>query len=466
MGRAQGDASGTEPVFTELSARRLGPVRRFLARRPAVLDVLLALCFTAWAVVIGLGADSMYVLHAYLGGDRVAQMQSVLLVLIVGGAAALVWRRRRPVPVAAVMGGLGVVALATTGATSGFELGLALALFTVATTATPRATWVTLTVTVSAYLLTARVLELPRTVGAISLGVDPVDADRLEAVVRATRPAGFLQSAVWYQTAAPVLVLALLAVTLGTSARNRRLHLVTFLEQANALARDQEQRALLAQAAERARIAREMHDVVAHSISVMIALGGGAAAAMEWAPDRSRAALDDLVATGRAALGDVRRVLGVLHDDGDAPGGGEARDGDAPMEPQPGGLDLVALVERFRASGLPVRTTGLADTGLQELDANLQLTVYRIVQESLTNALRHAPGSPAVDVGVARSAERVEVVVTDQGATAPVDATPGSGRGLIGMRERVAAFGGSLEAGPYGRGWRIRALLPSHEGDA
>jgi len=231
---------------------------------------------------------------------------------------------------------------------------------------------------------------------------------------------------------------------------------------------------------------------------VMIALGGGARAAVDWAPDRSREALDELVATGRAALGDVRRVLGVLHDDGPrapalAAGSGhdtgpaDGRPGDpraggvrptgtsagaasgdepTPFEPQPGSVDLGALVERFRSAGLPVRTTGLADTGLTELDANRQLTVYRVVQEALTNVLRHAPGTPAVDVAVRRDAGTVEVLVTDGGPTLPVDASPGSQRGLVGMRERAAAFGGHVEAGPYGRGWRVRALLPSDEGDA
>ncbi|WP_258724541.1 sensor histidine kinase [Cellulomonas sp. NS3] len=496
QGGARAGRPTPAPVFTEQSARRRGPVRRFLERHPVVTDALVALVFLGWSALIGLGADSMYALSAYLGGERVLQMQSVLLALMLAGAGALMWRRRRPVLVAAVMGVLGVLALAATGATSGFELGLALALYAVATSAPPRVTWATAAATVSACLVAARVLDLPATVGAIAMGVDPALGTDLEAATREARAGLFLQSAVWYQTAAPVLVLALLAVAAGTGVRNQRLHLAAFVEQANALARDQEQRAQLVQAAERARIAREMHDVVAHSISVMIALGGGARAAVDWAPDRSREALDELVATGRAALGDVRRVLGVLHDDGSPapaiaaarpgdPGPGDGRPGDprpgdvrtgspdavrgddaTPFEPQPGSVDLGTLVERFRSAGLTVRTTGLADTDLQELDANRQLAVYRVVQEALTNVLRHAPGTPAVDVTVRRDAGTVEVVVTDQGPTLPVDASPGSQRGLVGMRERAAAFGGDVEAGPYGRGWRVRAVLPSEEGDA
>lgn len=509
-GGARAVRAETAPVFTVQSARRRGPVRRFLARRPVVTDVLVALVFLAWSALIGLGADSMYALSAYLGGERVLQMQTALLALMLTGAGALMWRRRRPVVVAAVLGVLAVLALAATGATSGFELGLALALYAVATSSTPRVTWVTTAATVTACLVAARVLDLPATVGAIAMGVDPTIGTDLEAATRDAQSGLFLQSAVWYQTAAPVLVLALLAVAAGTGVRNQRLHLAAFVEQANALARDQEQRAQLVQAAERARIAREMHDVVAHSISVMIALGGGARAAVDWAPDRSREALDELVATGRAALGDVRRVLGVLHDDGipalasaqpgddAAPGDGRpggarsahpgaggprsddlsvagTRTGDlepgrgadaTPFEPQPGSVDLGTLVERFRSAGLPVRTAGLADTGLTELDANRQLAVYRVVQEALTNVLRHAPGTPDVDVAVRHDAGAVEVLVTDGGPTLPVDASPGSQRGLVGMRERAAAFGGHVEAGPYGRGWRVRALLPSDEGDA
>jgi signal transduction histidine kinase len=281
-------------------------------------------------------------------------------------------------------------------------------------------------------------------------------------------------------------------VAAGASVRTRRLHLAAFLDAANALARDQEQRALLAQAAERARIAREMHDIVAHSLSVMVALGGGAAASVDWAPDRAKAALDDLVSTGRSALGDMRRVLGVLHEGDPAQGGARLHGGDttgsdptggdgidsvAPLEPQPGGVDLAVLVDRFRGTGLRVSTVGADEGDVGDLDASLQLAVYRIVQEALTNALRHAPETAGVEVEVHPCEEHVEVIVTDRGTTVPVSvgqgsdqdsgkgSSPGSGRGLVGMRERAAVFGGTVEAGPYGGGWRVRALLPRRETD-
>ncbi|MBE7699773.1 two-component sensor histidine kinase [Oerskovia sp. Sa1BUA8] len=471
------ETSAPPPVFTELSARRLGPVRRYLVRHPVVVDVLLVVCFAAWASLMGLGADSMYVLHAYLGGEQVLQMQLTSLALTVCGAVALCWRRRRPVLVAVVMSVLGVAALAATGATSGFEVGVAIALYAVARSRRPVVTWAVCAASVAALLVGARLLPLATTVGAISMGLDPGDA----AEAAAGRVGAFLQSAVWYQTAVPVLVLALLAVALGTSVRNRRLHVAAFVDAANALARDLEQRERLAQAAERARIAREMHDVVAHSISVMVALGGGAAAAIDWAPDRSRTALDELVATGRSALGDMRRVLDVLHDDdGDgadgpvAAAGTPASDvgtpastvGGAPLEPQPGTPDLTALVERFRTADLPVTASGLTDAGLDGLDASMQLAVYRMVQEALTNVLRHAPGTPAVEVGVTRGREHVEVIVTDGGPTVPVEPAHGAQRGLVGMRERAAVFGGTVEAGRNGAGWQVRAVLPLNEGVA
>ncbi|WP_233421036.1 sensor histidine kinase, partial [Cellulomonas iranensis] len=285
---------------------------------------------------------------------------------------------------------------------------------------------------------------------------------------------------------------------------------------AAARAREAAQRARLTRAAERARVAREMHDVVAHSLTVMVALGGGAAAALDRSPDRARAALDELVETGRTALDDVRRILDVLHAEEDpvpgqvvgaTPGGGGARDdrgraaddgdgrrdaagggdvgrdaaggdgrpggeagpggGRAPMAPQPGAGDLARLVERFRTAGLPVRTSGLAVTGLDALGATRQLAVYRVVQEALTNTLRHAPGSPRVDVDVRRDGGALAVVVTDAGpGDGAAPAAPGTRRGVVGMTERVAAFGGTVEAGPHGPGWRVRARLPWHEGDA
>ncbi|MFS0703393.1 sensor histidine kinase [Cellulomonas sp. 179-A 9B4 NHS] len=456
--------------------------RAFLARHRGgvdrVVDALVVVAFAGWALLLGLGADSMFWLYEVVDPQRVLVMQLASLVLTLAGAVALLWRRRRPVAVAVAMAGLGVASLGLTGATNGFELGLALALYAVAATGRTRAVWATAVGGVLALLVAARAFPLPLTVAAQMLGVDRADADAF-AGVTGTGPTGFLTSASWYVTAGPVLVLALVAVAAGALVHARHQRVAALAEAARARAEEQEQRARLAQASERAQIAREMHDVVAHSISVMVALGGGASAAFDFAPDRARAALDELVDTGRAALGDMRRILGVLHDDdtddrapgtgtgtGTGAGGGTGPGTGAPLEPQPGSLDMTRLVDRARTAGLPVRTSGLAVTGLEDLDPALQLAVYRIVQESLTNTLRHAPGTTDVRVDVRRRADAVEVVVTDAGGTASATPSPGGQRGVVGMSERAAVFGGTVEAGPYGEGWRVRALLPWHEGDA
>nr|WP_255465814.1 histidine kinase [Cellulomonas sp. APG4] len=245
---------------------------------------------------------------------------------------------------------------------------------------------------------------------------------------------------------------SLIALAIGTSVRHRRLHVSEIVERTNALARDRDQQAQLARTAERTRIAREMHDVVAHNLAVMIALADGAGAALATRPDRTRHVLGEVSETGRSALADMRRVLGVLHEP------------DARFEPQPGSTDLPTLVERFRTAGLDVRTTGL-HLDLPD-DAGLQLTVYRIVSEALTNALRHAPGTGLVEIALTRTPDAVEVDVRDEGPAALPVRPPGAGQGLIGMAERAAVYGGTVEAGPTATGWRVHAVLPWSEDEA
>ncbi|WP_445444687.1 sensor histidine kinase [Clavibacter sp. km3a] len=450
---------GEAPDLAGLQVRPVGPVGRLLARRPAVGDAALIACFAAWALVTGVGADSMYALHVHLGSEQVLRMQAASLALTAAGCALLVARRRRPVVVAAGMAVLGLAALALTGAPSGIDLGLALALHAVAVARRPLVTWAVLVPAVAAMLTAARILPLPLQVGAVMSGLSPDTA---------AGPDPFLGG--WQPVALPVLVLALLAVAVGTGVRSRRLHLARIVEAAEAVAREAEQRTRLAEAAERARIAREMHDVVAHSISVMVALGGGASMALDWAPDRARLALDELVGTGRTALADMRRVLGVLHDapaDAGAPAdaSGDGAAAEPSVAPLPGIRDLAPLLDRFRLAGLPVRATGIADPRLARADATLQLAVHRIVQEALTNALRHAPGTAGVEVAIHALPGRIEVVVADEGPGIPVERTASSGRGVLGMRERAAAFGGTVDAGPHGRGWAVRAVLPVDEED-
>jgi signal transduction histidine kinase len=213
-----------------------------------------------------------------------------------------------------------------------------------------------------------------------------------------------------------------------------------------------DQREQLAVIGERNRIAREMHDVVAHGLSVMVRLSDGADAVADADPERSRDAVRQIGVTGRASLADMRRLLGVL-DDG----------GDTSRAPQPTLGELEPLLETYRVTGMPVR---LRERGIRPADPAVQLVVYRAVQESLTNALRYAVGARHVLVSLRFDADEIEVDVTDDGFS-NVPVTPvGTGNGLLGLRERAALYGGRVEAGPLeGSGWRTRMTLPRREGD-
>lgn len=408
--------------FTELSARRLGPVRRYFVRHPVAMDVLVMIVFVVPAL-LGAVADAQPANDTFI---------SSYLALTAAGTALLFWRRRRPLLVAAVATALFCVSIFLTGGATSTEMAIAFAIYAVAAARPIWVGWCTLAGTMAASA--AAMYFMPTFEGTM--------AGRTNAFGEPDRVASVVALAITF----------LVALAIGISVRNRRLHVADLVERANALARDRDQQAQLARAAERSRIAREMHDVVAHSLSVMIALADGAGVALDRSPDRARAALDELSGTGRAALADMRRVLGVLDTTGhDAPGPGTA-----PLDPQPGS-DLDGLVERFRTAGLPVRA--VIDPHLPD-DANLRLVVYRIVQEALTNTLRHAPGTTGVDVGVHRRPDAVEVTVLDHGATLAVPPSPGTGRGLIGMRERAALYGGTVEAGRAAGGWRVHARIP------
>ncbi|WP_426502708.1 sensor histidine kinase [Dactylosporangium sp. McL0621] len=247
------------------------------------------------------------------------------------------------------------------------------------------------------------------------------------------------------------------AAALGVAIRIRRAQLAALRDRALRLEVERDQRSRLATATERTRVAREMHDIVGHSLSVIISLADGGAYAVEGNPPRGREALERIGETGRLALAELRRVLGVLR---------EEREG-VELHPQPGIAEIGALCERIRAAGPHVvyRTVGDVDA----LDRGVQLAAYRIVQEALTNALRYAGPGTRLDVAVARDGPRVDITVHDTGPQPPGGAPsrPGpTGHGLAGMRERAALYGGTVEAGPRpGGGWTVRAtLFPSVEG--
>jgi signal transduction histidine kinase len=198
---------------------------------------------------------------------------------------------------------------------------------------------------------------------------------------------------------------------------------------------------------ERARIARELHDVVAHSISVMVVQAGAAEQVVRTDPEQTAAALESIRRTGKSALAEMRRMLGVL------------RAGGPGLAPQPGIDDLPALVERMRAAGLDARVRFEGERAA--LDPGRELAAYRVVQEALTNTLKHA-GAGRAEVTVRFAPAHVELEVADDGTVATGNGT--GGHGLIGMRERMALYGGSVEAGPRdGGGWTVSARLPVGE---
>ncbi|MEU4741801.1 sensor histidine kinase [Actinosynnema sp. NPDC023658] len=214
---------------------------------------------------------------------------------------------------------------------------------------------------------------------------------------------------------------------------------------------ERDQQARIAVGEERSRIARELHDVVAHAVSVMVVQADGAGYAIRTNPDLAEAAVRTIADTGRQALTELRRLLGVLRS--------EDRSGTQWM-PQPDAGDLHELAENCRAAGLPVALGTFGD--LDALPAGLGLGIYRIVQEALTNTLKHAGSGASATVRVTQEGDQVVVEVTDDGFGTPHDLVAVSGgNGLIGMRERAGVLGGTLEAGPNpGGGWRVRAVLP------
>jgi signal transduction histidine kinase len=237
----------------------------------------------------------------------------------------------------------------------------------------------------------------------------------------------------------------------GDSIAYRRAHNTWLEERARRAEAEREAKAQLAAAAERSRIAREMHDIVAHNLAVIVGLADGGQYAAARSPERSSQALGAIASTGREALSDLRRLLGVLTGDDDRA---------ADLAPQPGLTDLDGLLDRVRAAGLPVRAVMRGDPG--GLSEGQQLTVYRIVQEALTNTLKHAGPAATAEVILDYADGAVDVQVTDTGLGAAAGSSDGGGRGLHGMRERAAVYDGTLRAGPGARGgWRVEAHLPA-----
>jgi signal transduction histidine kinase len=245
-----------------------------------------------------------------------------------------------------------------------------------------------------------------------------------------------------------VIYLVLVAAwAIGDNVRRRHAYLTRVQAREAAMEEEQQERARVAVAEERARIARELHDVISHNVSVMVLQAAAGADVFATHPERSREALGSIETAGREALAELRRLLSVV---------------DAPVDAGPGlapppGLDrLPELVERVRATGLDVSLTVSGDG--RALPAGVDFSAYRIVQEALTNTLKHAHAATArVDLRI--GAHSLEVEIVDDGTAA--GEAPGRGHGLIGMRERAAVFGGELQAGPRSQGgFVVRAFIP------
>ena len=389
--------------------RLLTRTRAFDARRPAVWDATLTLLWTGAALVDAAG-----------GWRNTARDPSVpvwlVFTLSLALALPLYWRRSRPMTALAVMA---CAALVSEG--SGAFLQAAylqmLPVFHIALTRPPRA------------LLWALALLLPPLVtGAVRFPQET-----------------------WDQRVIPTLWGYALVALLGIVVRSRRDHTASLVDRARRLEIERDQEVRLAAAAERTRIAREMHDIIGHNLSVITGLADGGRYAAAKSPERAAQALDAIGTTSRQALDDLRRLLGVLRDD----------EQEAVRDPQPTLADLDTLLTGVRKAGLSVQLDLRDEPTPQPLAPGAQLTVYRVVQEALTNTLKHAGPSARATVLLAYAPKELLVEVADTGTKNTQAPAPSLGQGLTGMRERAALYDGRLTCGPLpAGGWRVRLRLP------
>lgn len=415
---------GMRPDLPE-APRPPGALRALLRRHPLAVDVLVAV---AYVVVSAFGLASTYLAT---GDGRPLGVDVALAVCLGASAAALLVRRRRPRATFVV---IGLATVTTTVVDSGLDpLGVSLALYALAVHRSDRSAW-------------------------IGLGVSVLSGGLAVALSGALHGDGTRSGVALLS---PVFVLVtLVAVLVGVTVGGRRRYVAALVDRAERLAREQQQREQLAAAAERARMTREVHDIVAHGISVMVSLADGADAIADKDPRRSREAMTHIVEVGQRSLADMRRLLGATDEAGAAAA--------AELQPAPTLDGLPALVESYRAAGLPVVLEPRGETRHSE---GVQAATYRIVQEALTNALRHAVAPEEVRVELDLGTV-VRLTVTDDGRGDDADgadrhpaAGQGSGRGLLGMRERARMVGGSVEAGPVpGGGWRVHVELEPGQG--
>jgi signal transduction histidine kinase len=248
-------------------------------------------------------------------------------------------------------------------------------------------------------------------------------------------------------TVVPYVIL-ISPLLIGYTVRSRQQRAEAYRERALALEREQELVAHVVRTDERARIARELHDVLTHTVSVMMVQTTAARRILTVKPDQAQEALLAVEASGRDALAELRGFLGLLRDDTT----------DTPLAPQPSLAEIETLIERVREAGLPVELR--IEGQPRPIPPDIDLAAYRVVQEALTNALKHS-GLAHTEVVLDYAAAEMKVEVLDEGMHGRPQPYRSEGRGLIGMRERVTLLGGMLEAGPCsGRGYAVRASLP------
>ncbi|MET8979703.1 sensor histidine kinase [Streptomyces sp. NPDC004539] len=393
----------------------LDRARGGLKAHPLALDATLAA-----GVLVCMLAGSFVDPHGERGvswGVRTPDPLSLLLMTL--GAIALIFRRRAPVRVLAATSGVALAECLTAGdPRAPVVMSAVIALFTVAAT-TDRST------TLRLGLLTVTVLT-----GAAML-------------------AGPLP---WYaQENLAVFAWTGIGATAGDAVRSRRAVVQAIRDRAERAERTREEEARRRVAEERLRIARDLHDVVAHHIALVNVQAGVAAHVMDKRPDQAKEALAHVREASRSALNELRATVGLLRQSGDP---------EAPTEPAPGLGRLDELADTFRNAGLKVEVAR-ADQDTT-LPAAVDLAAYRVIQEALTNVRKHAGPEAKAEVSVVRVGPNVEITVLDDGTPTEEPAgEAGGGHGLLGMRERVTALRGTLTTGPrYGGGFRVHAILP------
>jgi signal transduction histidine kinase len=409
---AQGQAARERPPepLTEYVQRVSRRIRAFDRRHPLVWDLHLTGFWTTAALIDYAGG----------GWNNVTRNADtpgwLVLTLSLALSLPLLRRRSHPRAVLLAMAPAALVNAWTGAALQASELQL-LVVFHIALRRAPRDLW-----WATAVIITSK------------------------AVMAARHPRGGAD-----QDIVPVLMTIVVAAAIGITVRTRRTYTEALEDRAHRLEVERDQQARLAAAAERARIAREMHDIIGHNLSVITGLADGGRYAAAKSPARATEALTAISTTSRQALTELRRLLDVLRD--------EDRDQAPDLTPQPALTDLDHLIAGVRSAGLPVETTV---QGTPALPPGRQLTDYRVIQESLTNTLKHAgPGATSHIELRYEEQGAVTVTVTDTGRGGDPSGTVG--RGLPGMRERTSLYGGTLEAGPRrppDRGWRVHLHLP------